>query len=29
LLVQAYVSLGRTADANKVRVQMETLQHRR
>ena len=29
LLVQAYVGLGRTADAEKVRAQMETLQHRR
>ena len=29
LLVQAYVSLGRTADANKVRAQMETVQRRR
>ena len=29
LLVQAYVSLGRTADANKVRAQIETLQHHR
>jgi choline-sulfatase len=29
LLVQAYVSLGRTADAKKVRAQVQTLQHRR
>jgi choline-sulfatase len=29
LLVQAYVSLGRTADAKKVRAQVETLQRRR
>ena len=29
LLSQAYVSLGRTADANKVRAQMETVQRRR
>jgi choline-sulfatase len=29
LLIQAYVGLGRTADANKVRAQMETLRHRR
>jgi arylsulfatase A-like enzyme/Tfp pilus assembly protein PilF len=29
LLVQAYVSLGGTADANKVRAQVETLQHHR
>jgi Tfp pilus assembly protein PilF len=29
LLMQAYVSLGRTADAKKVRVQIETLQRRR
>jgi choline-sulfatase len=29
LLVQAYVSLGRTADAQKLRAQVETLQHRR
>jgi arylsulfatase A-like enzyme/Tfp pilus assembly protein PilF len=29
LLVQAYVGLGRTADAEKVRAQVETLQHHR
>ena len=29
LLIQAYVGLGRTADAEKVRAQAETLQHRR
>ena len=29
LLIQAYVGLGRTADANKVRAQVETLQHNR
>jgi choline-sulfatase len=29
LLAHAYVSLGRTADANKISAQVETLQHRR
>ena len=29
LLIQAYVSLGRTTDAEKVRAQVKTLQHRR